>query len=99
MPVITHTHVVGTGVIDYGELGIFPVQVNNDDDLQKMIANKHGYRSIFSYASEQVEPAYYQVYLDMHKIKAELTATEQVGIHRYSFDNFNEKQTNQKRNH
>jgi hypothetical protein len=41
MPVITHTHVVGAGVVDYGELGIFPIQVNNDDDLQKMIANKH----------------------------------------------------------
>ncbi|CAF3410478.1 unnamed protein product [Rotaria socialis] len=89
--IFSHTHVFGAGIVDYGNVGIFPVQVNNDNDLQHVIANKHGYRSTFEHKSEIVEPGYYQVYLDTHKTKVELTATEQVGIHRYSFDDFNEK--------
>ncbi|CAF2134616.1 unnamed protein product [Rotaria magnacalcarata] len=89
--IFSHTHVFGAGIVDYGNVGILPVQVNNDNDLQNMISNKHGYRSTFEHKSEVVEPGYYQVYLNTHKTKVELTATEQVGVHRYSFDDFNEK--------
>ena len=86
--IFSHTHVFGAGIVDYGEVGVFPVQVDNDEELQEMIATRHGYRSTFTHENEQVQPGFYQVYLDTHKIKVELTATEQVGIHRYSFDNF-----------
>ncbi|CAF3698756.1 unnamed protein product [Rotaria socialis] len=89
--VFSHTHMVGAGVVDYGEVGIFPVQVDSVENLQKMIANRHGYRSAFTHDRERIEPGYYQVYLDTHKINVELTATEQVGVHRYSFDNFDKR--------
>jgi putative alpha-1,2-mannosidase len=88
--VFSHTHMVGAGVVDYGEVGIFPVQVDNDNSLQHMIARKCGYRSAYTHDREQIEPGYYKVYLDTHKVNVELTATEQAGVHRYSFDNFNE---------
>ncbi|CAF3021170.1 unnamed protein product [Rotaria sp. Silwood2] len=89
--IFSHTHVFGAGIVDYGNVGVFPIQVDNDDDLRHMIAKRHGYRSTFKHESEQIEPGSYQVYLDTHKVKVELTATEQVGIHRYSFDNINKK--------
>jgi putative alpha-1,2-mannosidase len=88
--IFSHTHMVGAGVVDYGEVGVFPVQVDNDDHLQHMIASRNGYRSAFRHESERIEPGFYQVYLDTHKVNVELTATEQVGVHRYSFDKFNE---------
>jgi putative alpha-1,2-mannosidase len=88
----SHTHMFGAGVVDYGEVGIIPVQVDNTKHLQEMISKRNGYRSAFQHEREVVEPGYYQVYLDTHKIKVELTATEQVGIHRYSYDKIKNKQ-------
>ena len=44
-----------------------------------------GYRSRFDKKSEHAEPGYYAVYLRDYRIKAELTATERVGYHRYTF--------------
>ncbi|NNG11377.1 MAG: glycoside hydrolase family 92 protein, partial [Arenibacter sp.] len=44
-----------------------------------------GYRSRFDKANEKAEPGYYAVTLDDYKIRAELTATERVGYHRYTF--------------
>jgi putative alpha-1,2-mannosidase len=43
------------------------------------------YRSRFSHGDEEAVPGYYGVYLQDSKIRAELTATERVGIHRYTF--------------
>lgn len=44
-----------------------------------------GYRSRFDKKSEHAEPGYYSVFLKDYGIKAELTATERVGFHRYTF--------------
>ncbi len=44
-----------------------------------------GYRSRFDKADEQAEPGYYSVLLKDYNIRAELTATERVGFHRYTF--------------
>lgn len=44
-----------------------------------------GYRSRFDKADEHSEPGYYSVMLKDYGIKAELTATERVGFHRYTF--------------
>ncbi|CAF4598610.1 unnamed protein product [Rotaria sp. Silwood1] len=88
----SHTHMFGAGVQDYGEVGIIPVQIDNNKHLQEMISKRNGYRSEFRHEHEVVEPGYYQVYLDTHKINVELTATEQVGIHRYSYDKIKNKQ-------
>jgi putative alpha-1,2-mannosidase len=43
--IFSHTHVFGSGVVDYGEIGIIPVQIDDDNHLQQMIAKKHGCRS------------------------------------------------------
>jgi predicted alpha-1,2-mannosidase len=44
-----------------------------------------GYRSRFDKADEVAEPGYYSVFLKDYGIRAELTATERVGFHRYTF--------------
>lgn len=49
-----------------------------------------GYRSRFDKESEHAEPGYYSVFLKDYGIKAELTATERVGFHRYTFPKSNE---------
>ena len=49
-----------------------------------------GYRSRFEKSDETAEPGYYAVGLKDYKIKAELTSTERVGFHRYSFPKTNE---------
>ena len=44
-----------------------------------------GYRSRFDKETEHAEPGYYEVLLKDYAIKVELTATERVGFHRYTF--------------
>ena len=88
----SHTHMFGAGVTDYGEVGIMPVQVENINHLRTMISKRNGYRSVFQHDHELVEPGYYQVYLETHRIQVELTATEQVGIHRYTYKDTSQKQ-------
>jgi putative alpha-1,2-mannosidase len=90
--IFSHTHLFGAGVPDYGVVGIIPVQIDDDKDLERMISRRNGYRSVFHHEHEVAEPGYYQVYLDTHKVNVELTATEQVGIHRYSYNKTGNKQ-------
>jgi putative alpha-1,2-mannosidase len=48
--------------------------------------NPHeGYRSRFSHQDEIAEPGHYSVILQDYKIRAELSATERAGIHKYTF--------------
>ncbi len=43
------------------------------------------YQSAFTHDNEIVEPGYHRVHLDTYNITAELTSTERVGFHRYTF--------------
>lgn len=81
----SHTHLSGTGggdLLDFlvmagtGPAKIVPGPRSNPDE---------GYRSRFDHASEVAEPGYYSVVLNDYKIKAEMTATERTGVHRYTF--------------
>lgn len=79
-----HTNFSGTGHADLGDILIMPtlggVELGARSEVQD-----HGYSSPFSHATEKASPGYYQVTLEKHRIKAEMTATERVGFHRYSF--------------
>ncbi len=59
-----------------GELKTIPGTLETPDE---------GYRSRFDKKDEHSEPGYYSVLLKDYNIKAELTATERVGFHRYTF--------------
>lgn len=47
------------------------------------------YRSIIDKTTERAKPGYYSVNLMKHNIKVELTATNRVGLHKYSFPKSN----------
>ncbi len=84
----THTNLSGTGIATksrYSNIlfkpatGPLRVAPGSDDDPES------GYRSRFSHDREEACPGYYMVLLQDHNIKAELTATERAGMHRYTF--------------
>ncbi|MES2627791.1 MAG: GH92 family glycosyl hydrolase [Bacteroidota bacterium] len=87
-PTITgfsHTHFSGTGHSDLGDFlvtattGVLQLNPGTKADP------KSGYRSAFSHANEVAEAGYYKVKLDDHNITAELTTSERVGFHQYTF--------------
>ncbi len=77
----THTHLSGTGVSDYGDILLMPVS-NISPDNKK-------YGSVFSHQNEKATAGFYQVFLEDDKINVELTTTERVGFHKYTFKNNN----------
>ncbi len=81
----SHTHFSGTGHSDLGDFLVMPTQgplkMNPGTDDKP----GSGYRSRYSHSTEKAEPAYYSVMLEDYGIKAELTATTRVGVHKYTF--------------
>ena len=47
--------------------------------------NKDGWKSPFKRDTEVVRPGYHKVYLDKYSMQAEVTSTERVGFHRYTY--------------
>ncbi|QCR21178.1 GH92 family glycosyl hydrolase [Pontibacter sp. SGAir0037] len=81
----SHTHFSGTGHSDLGDFLIMPTTGKLQLNPGTADRPQSGYRSAFSHANEVAEPAYYKVKLDDHNITAELTATNRVGMHQYTF--------------
>jgi predicted alpha-1,2-mannosidase len=74
----SHTHLSGTGCLDYGDILVMPVSVDVD-------MKDYGYASSFRSVTEVARPGYYSVELDKYKIRAELTTTLRAGFHSYTF--------------
>ena len=81
----SHTHFSGTGHSDLGDFLIMPTAGPLQLNPGTADHPENGYRSRFSHDNETAEPAYYKVKLDDHNILAELTATNRVGFHQYTF--------------
>jgi len=80
----SHTHFVGTGGgDDYGNIRVMPIVADGGIGDDRIVES--GYRSGFRHETEEASPGYYAVTLDRHDIRAELTATEHAGCHRYTF--------------
>ena len=81
----SHTHLSGTGHSDLGDILIMPgtgkIRLNPGTSDKP----ETGYRSRFSHETEKASAGYYEVLLDDYGIKAQLTATKRVGVHRYCF--------------
>ena len=78
----SHTHLSGTGVSDYGDVLMMPT--GGPRSIMPSF-NPKNYRSNYNHSSEVAEAGYYSVYLPAYEIKAELTVTPHVGIHRYTY--------------
>jgi predicted alpha-1,2-mannosidase len=81
----SHTHLSGTGIGDLGDILVMPVVGGSDSNGGFTGKSRTGYYSLFSHDEEKAVPGYYSVFLKRYKIRAELTATERVGFHQYTF--------------
>ncbi|MGC1630954.1 MAG: GH92 family glycosyl hydrolase [Gelidibacter sp.] len=78
----SHMHLSGTGAGDLYDILVMPT---NSRFSERIEANHFKPYSSFSHDQESASPGYYSVDLLDYGIKAELTATERTGIHKYTF--------------
>ncbi len=81
----SHTHFSGTGHSDLGDFLVMPTVGKLQLNPGTADKPESGYRSRFSHENEKTEPGYYSVKLEDYDIDAELTTTEHVGFHQYTF--------------
>jgi predicted alpha-1,2-mannosidase len=81
----SHTHFSGTGHSDLGDVLVMPVAGVVKLEPGDSAKPGSGYFSRFSHDDEKAEPGYYAVTLSDYGIRAELTAGERIGVHRYTF--------------
>lgn len=81
----SHTHFSGAGHSDLGDVLLQPVSGEVRLDPGEIGKPGSGYRSRFSHEQEHAEPGYYAVTLLDYGVRAELTATTRVGVHRYTY--------------
>jgi predicted alpha-1,2-mannosidase len=81
----SHTHLSGTGASDMLDFLLMPGTGPTKLEPGSRQNPGEGYRSRFSHEDEIAEPGYYSVLLRDYDIRAELSATERAGIHRYTF--------------
>ena len=81
----SHTHFSGTGHSDLGDILVMPTvgprQLNPGTVDNPLL----GYRSAKVPETEAASPGFYTVMLADHNIRAEMTATERTGVHRYTY--------------
>ncbi|MDO6743273.1 GH92 family glycosyl hydrolase [Tenacibaculum soleae] len=85
-----HTNFSGTGHADLGDFLVMPTTGKLTLDPLKTKEGTKGFYSTFSHDTEKASPGYYNVNLDSYNIKAELTASERVGFHQYTFPKSND---------
>lgn len=78
-------HLSGTGIGDLGDVLIMPYtgKIRTSRGTQENPTS--GYGSHYSHAREKARPGYYAVKLDDYNIDVELTASERVALHKYTF--------------
>lgn len=81
----SHTHLSGTGIGDLADILLSPYtgKIKTQPGTQDNITQ--GYGSHYSHEGEEVSPGYYRVQLEDYRIRVELTSTERVGFHKYTF--------------
>ena len=79
-----HTHLSGTGCADLGDVLLMPYvgEVRTARGEQDNIEGTCS--TYYSHANEEVAPGYYSLLMD-NGVRAELSATDRVAIHRYTY--------------
>ena len=80
-----HTNFSGTGHSDLGDFLVMPTVGDLVLDPLKTSEGEKGFYSNFSHKNEVASPGYYKVDLNSYGITAELTASDRVGFHQYTF--------------
>ncbi|MEG1037621.1 MAG: GH92 family glycosyl hydrolase [Mucinivorans sp.] len=74
-----HTHLSGTGIGDKGDILFMPFT------SRKVGPSAADYMSTYKHENETALAGYYSLTDDRYGVRAELTATERVGYHRYTY--------------
>ncbi|MBO4851096.1 MAG: GH92 family glycosyl hydrolase [Prevotella sp.] len=69
----SHTHLSGTGIGELGDVTFLPISYVDQKEVK------------FSHENEMAHPGYYAIKLNQPNVFVELTATQRVGFHRYTF--------------
>ena len=87
----SHTHLSGTGAGDLYDISFLPITLPALDDRLAPSTSQTkeqapiGIHARFSHQTEVAQAGYYAVTLEPYKIRVELTATDRVGVQRYTF--------------
>lgn len=81
----SHQHLNGTGCADGGALQFMPYTGTLKSERGTQENPTLGYSSHYSHQHEEATPGYYQVFLEDTKVNVELTATNRVAFHRYTY--------------
>jgi len=73
----SHTHLSGTGIGDLGDVALLPF--SGSDSIKPV--------GLFNKDTEKATPGFYTVRLDNFGVNVELTSTDKVGFHKYTYDN------------
>lgn len=78
-------HLSGTGIGDLGDVLVMPAIGERQTEVGSVDDISNAYASKYRHSAEEVSPGYYMVQLEKYDIKVELTATERVAFHRYTY--------------
>ena len=81
----SHTNFSGTGHSDLGDILVMPTTGKLVLDPINQANGEKGFYSTFSHDDETASPGYYSVDLKTYGIRAELTTSERIGFHKYTF--------------
>ncbi len=81
----SHTHLSGTGIGDMFDITVMPLTGDVTYARGNLDKPESGLWSPADRTQETARPGYYAVPLTRYGIKAEMTATPRVGMHRYTF--------------
>lgn len=87
----SHLHLNGTGCSDTGDILFMPYTGKARTQPGTQNDPLSGYASYYAKDSERALPGYYAVLLESHQIMVELTASDRVAFHRYTFPKDTEK--------
>ena len=79
------THLSGTGIGDLGDVMLLPYTGPLETSPGTEKGPRSGYAATYDHSDETAEPGYYQVKLQNSGVNVELTASERVGFHKYTF--------------
>ncbi len=78
-----HTQLSGTGIGDLGDVLFMPLSGDYTPDFST--ENAYDWQAKYTHNDEVAQAGYYSINIARYDVKAELTATDRVGFHKYDY--------------
>ncbi|MBC2607513.1 GH92 family glycosyl hydrolase [Pelagicoccus albus] len=89
----SHTHLSGVGIPDYCDILVMPQAGEGTIATPIPEEDINGYGAHFSHDQETASPGFYSVHLKEPNIDVQLTTTERVALHQYTFNDTSSEQS------